>query len=236
MKIHRFLIKADLTREEILITDTAVVDQTRKVLRLKIGERIGLFDGEGNEVLAEILAVEPRSINVRLVKSNFRKENNERIVALYCSILKKSNFELVVQKATEVGVSRIIPIVTKRTVKLNLKIERLAKIATEAAEQSGRRFVSEIKEITQFAEAVEYSSRKDINILFEENGDPLKFSDKQLSNREKHVGIWIGPEGGWADEEIVLARKFSFKIVSLGHFTMRAETAAIIAAYLSVQS
>jgi 16S rRNA (uracil1498-N3)-methyltransferase len=152
----------------------------------------------------------------------------EKKVTLFCAVLKKENFELVVQKATECGVSKIIPIITARTVKTGLNLERLQKIAREASEQSGRSTVPEISEPISFDESLEMTRQNDLKILFDISG---KFLGKTSKNSP---AIWIGPEGGWTPEEIKKATQNNFKIASLGPNTLRAETAAIVATYMLI--
>ncbi len=165
-------------------------------------------------------------------------ESSVRAV-LYCAMLKRENFELVVQKATECGVAEIVPIVTARTVKLGLKIDRLQKIAREAAEQSGRGIVPEIFDPMSLKESIVHAKQNNANILFEPSGShflgtlvPFRLdATKVAMNR----GLFIGPEGGWTDDEVDQMRGAGYHVVSLGPRVLRAETAAIVAVfYLSL--
>jgi 16S rRNA (uracil1498-N3)-methyltransferase len=136
-----------------------------------------------------------------------------------------------VQKAVEAGVHRVIPVVTARTVKLGLKIDRLAKIAQEAAEQGGRGIVPEISEPIKFKYAIKLAAEHDVNYFFDAEGE--EYSRPKLLSAT--VGVWIGPEGGWEDFEIEAARQSNFVIASLGKLVLRAETAATVAVYLSTR-
>jgi 16S rRNA (uracil1498-N3)-methyltransferase len=150
---------------------------------------------------------------------------------LYCAVLKKENFELVVQKATEIGVAKIVPVITERTVKLGINMERLHKIIVEACEQSGRGFLPEIVEPMKLEFALKGAESNDANLFFHFSKTKISASDK-ISGQ---VGLFVGPEGGWSDEEVNLAKDHNCKIVSFGDNVFRAETAAIIASYLGVK-
>ena len=229
MKTHRFIGDFSLKTGSLNIKDKDFLNQFRNVLKLKVGEKIILGDGKGNEGAAEIKEYGKDFVKVEI--SEIKKNHNEPEIQaiLYCAILKKENFELVVQKATEVGVTSIVPIISARTVKLNLRMDRLDKIAKEAAEQSGRGIVPVIHEPISFKESVEVAKNNDLNTLFDISG--VSFSQLGRLNNQNKIGVWIGPEGGWEPQELELIRKSDFKIISLSKFTLRAETAVIVAAY-----
>jgi 16S rRNA (uracil1498-N3)-methyltransferase len=122
-----------------------------------------------------------------------------------------------------------VPIITERTIKLGLNQERLLKIVKEAAEQSGRGMVPEIVEPLKLAEAIIQAQENDVNFF-------CHFSKKRLNKlvSKGQIGLFIGPEGGWSDEEVKMAKKANFEVVSLGENVLRAETAAIVGSYLVV--
>ncbi len=227
MKIHRFIIPDNLKADELEIHDKEIVWQIKNVLRLKLGEKIIVGDGKSQEALAEITGIERSSVVLKVQSLQENDNESKNSVTLYCSVLKKENFELVVQKATEVGIKRIIPVISERTIKLGLNQERLEKIAKEAAEQSGRGMVPIILEPISFEKAVANASMTGNNFLFDSSGEHIK---ETSFNGES--AIFIGPEGGWTNIELSLAKNNGFIIVSLGKLTLRAETAAIVASYL----
>jgi|SRR3989344_1171475 len=227
MKLHRFIGGFDFTNKFIKISDQELLNQLRNVLRLKIGETIILNNGADNDALAIIRDSNKEFIEIEILEINKNQNEPQKEARLFCSILKKENFELVVQKATEVGVKQITPIICKRTIKLNLREDRLEKIIKEAAEQSSRGIIPILKATINFENAV-----KDLNnngILFDKSGE--RFNPLNLTSKIQN--IFIGPEGGWDTSELELARSLKFKIVSLSSLTFRAETAAIVASYLS---
>ncbi|RJQ14342.1 16S rRNA (uracil(1498)-N(3))-methyltransferase [Candidatus Parcubacteria bacterium] len=229
MKQHRFIGNFDLSENKINLSDRALIHQIKDVLRIGIGDKIVLADGNLNEALVEITNMVANRLSVEVISRN--KNNNESLkdVSLYCSILKRENFELVVQKTTEVGIKKIIPIITERTVKLNFNQGRLEKIIKEASEQSGRGIIPTLTQPVKFEDSLKESEENKANILFHEEGD--FFSQKNLDRFSK-IGIWIGPEGGWTTKEIKKAQENKFLVFGLGKLTLRAETAAIVASYL----
>lgn len=226
-KLQRFIKNIDLSERNIRIEDPDLLNQIKNVFRLGIGDRIIIADGKGVEGTCEIKGISKGGIDIVVLEvARNLISNNEPV--LYCAILKKENFEFVVQKAIECGIGKIIPIITDRTVKLNLNFERLNKIAKEAAEQSGRADMVEIYPPIKFEEAIK-TANSNLNIFFDIKGEPIM---EILRKKSESVAAWIGPEGGWSASEMDLAQKHNFKIASLGKTTLRGETAAIVASYL----
>lgn len=235
MATHRFIYKINLDKPHTRISDSILAKQLRSILRLKVGQKIQICDGEGNEAITEITKLTKKFVDIKILDRSRNENEPAKHIILYCSILKRSNFELVVQKTTEVGVSEIFPLLCKRTIKKNVRNDRLEKIIKEAAEQSGRGILPKLHKVQSFEEVMPSSKQNDVNLLFDQNGKPLFNEFKDITseiNHNKKIGIFIGPEGGWEDSEIKLANENKFKIISLGKLTLRAETAAIIASYL----
>ena len=234
MGLHRFIGEYNLNRKHIKVYDKSVVKQIRKVLRLNLGDKVIFCDGRGNEALSEIIGFIKDGIEFKVIKKAEKKMGSGSEVFLFCSILKRDRFELVVQKATEIGVSMIIPMLCKRTVKKNVKYERLEKIIREAAEQSGRSELPRLEEVMTFDEATNVIKNVAANFLLDMTGDSNKASVKE--KKEVSLGVWVGPEGGWEKSELEKAESLNFEIVNLGKSVLRSETAAIIASYLGVNS
>ena len=231
MKIHRFIEDYDFTQPRITITDSDVVRQIKNVLKLKKGELVILCNGRMEEAQARIVAVGLGGVEVEVIKLQRNMGEPQIETILFCAILKKENFDLVVQKATEVGVTEIFPVVSLRTVKTGVNRDRLERIAREAAEQCGRGIVPLIHEEVDFKEALRIAAPNHANYFFE-LGAPLFDKGVLKMKGVNRVGVFIGTEGGWDESEVELARKNYFHLASLGPLTMRAETAAVIATYL----
>ncbi len=232
MRLHRFIGDFNLSKDKLTISDKDLVNQIKSVLRLKVGDEIRLEDGKEKSALAEIMSITKTGIEVDVSEVSENKNELPIYGTLYCSILKRENFELVAQKATEIGIKEIVPIISSRTIKLSLKEDRLEKIIKEAAEQSGRGIVPILNKPMKFDDALLHSRGNDLNFFFHPGGEPLK----EIQHEFKKVGIFVGPEGGWDEAEEKVVADLStgaghYKIANLGPLTLRAETAAIVATY-----
>ena len=214
----------------------------RDVLRLQRGDQIYVFDGEGKEFHCAIedSGREFAQLNV-LAEVQPAKLESPLDLTLAVALLKGEKFDLVVQKATELGVRRILPIITERAdVRLrdageaNKRVIRWQRIALEAAKQSGRARVLEVSAPRTFESLLESFSAEasvsvSLNVLFSErDGRGLTAAISQQEVAGHPVVALVGSEGGWTDEEMGLARQAGWKIVTLGGRTLRAETAAIV--------
>jgi 16S rRNA (uracil1498-N3)-methyltransferase len=233
MKIHRFIGNFDLSKNEVEITNPENIKQIKDVLRMKKGGVIILSNGKGNSAEVTLVEISANKItgivNEKISARTTLAET--RIVNLYLAILKKENFELAAQKAVECGVSTITPIITERTIKTGLNIPRLEKIIREASEQSGRDIVPTLSSVLKLEDALSDGNKSDEKIIFHLGGANLH---KGGGNASALVSIFIGPEGGWTEKEIALAKNSGYTIASLGPLTLRGETAAIVATYLAV--
>jgi len=231
MRLNRFFINENLKVGNITVSDMDFINQAKNVLRLKTNDKLILGDGNSNEAVAEIVNLNKEFAELKILETCKNKNESENYAHLYCSVLKKENFEWAVQKAVEVGVKEITPTITARTVKLGLNRERLEKIIKEAAEQSGRGVLPKLNEAIIFDEAIKSSKENGLNLFFQA-GYPLL--GHSMSKFEK-IGVFVGPEGGWTEEEIKKAQSSNeFTIVGLGKTILRAETAAVIASYQAV--
>lgn len=230
MKLHRFIGNFDFSKKEVEIANPENIKQIKDVLRLQIGEKIILSDGKGNEAEVTITSLSKNKIIGELKKIE-RKKEMTRKVSLYLAILKKENFELATQKAVECGVSNITPIVTERTIKTGLNIARLEKIILEASEQSGRSIVPTLSPILNFKDALTAGKDSEEKIIFHvDQKNNLYSPNKKVEN----INIFIGPEGGFTEKEINLAKENGYTVASLGPLTLRGETAGIVASYRAV--
>jgi len=229
MRLHRFIGDFDFSTKEVEIQKLENIKQIKGVLRLKVGDHLVLYNGSGNQGEFKISQIEKSKITCELL--NILPENKpERKVRLYLAILKKTNFELAVQKAVECGVSEIIPVLNERTIKTKISISRLKKVIHEASEQCGRTDVPVLKEKMKWKDALEIAKHSDETIIFDEDGKEYTPKKGAIT-----VSIFIGPEGGYTENEIALAKAKDFEQTSLGPLVLRGETAAIIATYRAVQ-
>lgn len=217
---------------EVEITNLESIKQIKTVLRLQIGDKIILSDGRGTsaEVILSSMSNEVVTGTIEKVE---KSPEIKRKVNLYLAILKKENFELAVQKAVECGVSRIIPVVTERTVKTGLNFERLEKIILEASEQCGRGIVPNLFPILPFKDAILEGSQAEEKIIFDIPDDE-QTKPYSPNKNSSEITIFIGPEGGFTEKEVELAKNSGYTVASLGELTLRGETAAIVATYRAV--
>lgn len=232
MKLHRFIGDFDLAGKTVELTDREFLNQLRNVLRLKSGDKIILCDGQGHDALASITQLKTDRIQVAIESVEKVDREPARHVILYCALLKRENFELVAQKATEIGVKEIVPLVTQRTVKLNVNNARVNKIIREAAEQSGRGTVPTLHPAVTFSDALEHLTEEVMPIFFHGEGKPWS---GLFAASASSIAAFIGPEGGWNEEEVKAAEAKGLRFAHVGSLTLRGETAAIIASYLCCQ-
>lgn len=245
MRIHRFFIPQILPREgEFVVADKNLLNQWRKVLRMEVDDTLIAFDGSGDEVLCEVRALDAKSATL-FVKEYRAGLTPARNVTLFMSLIKRDHFELVLEKATELGVSRIVPVEVARSEKKGLNRERSEKILREAAEQSGRATVPVLDDTMRLSDVFqkyqmsvvafdprgEKNAREYFNTL---NGTaphqiPDLMHDSPSPGLGAGIGILIGPEGGFTEDELALFFARSIPIVTTGPTILRAETAAIVA-------
>lgn len=229
MRLHRFFTDADFSHAAVntavAVHDLPLAHQLKNVLRARIGDPIELFDRQGFQITGTLESIVKETITVA-VSISTKPNAVTKKVTLYLAMLKRENFELAVQKATEVGVTAIVPLLTARTIKTGWKRERIEKIAIEASEQSGRMTIPTISEPMAFADAM--NAHHDTKLFLDFDGTAF---DHAMIEKKNDIALFVGPEGGWTDEERLLAEKNNCTKTTIGPRTLRAETAAIIASY-----
>lgn len=214
----------------------------REVLRLKVGDEVYVFNGEGKEFRCRVEETRRDAAHLMVMgEVEVAHPESPLQLTLAVALLKAQKFDLVIQKAIELGVSGVVPVITTRAdVRLRdesdvtKRMLRWQRIALEAAKQSGRGVVPVISEPVAFdafiREAVRPGSRR---LLFSErDGQPLTETKELLAVKGLPLLGLVGSEGGWTDEELAVAREAGWTIVTLGGRTLRAETAAIAVAVL----
>jgi 16S rRNA (uracil1498-N3)-methyltransferase len=228
-----------MTRRRFHAPPTAFTSQTvtlaadearhlRDVLRLKPGDEVYVFDGRGHEFRCTVSNTKRDSAELRIdAEVEPAKPESQLQLNLGVALLKGEKFDFVVQKATELGVTKMTPLIT-RYADIHLRdaadatkrVARWQRIALEAAKQSGRAFVPEISPPVTFETALEIEGA---GVMFSERGGEALDSLTAASS----ITALVGSEGGWSDEELDAARAREFHIVTLGGRILRAETAAI---------
>lgn len=204
-----------------------------KSLRMRIGEELTLVTPSLQEHLCRITSFQPEGVEVEVVSTKPCDREADVEVTLYQSLTKGDKMDMIVQKSVELGVSRIVPVLTIRCVSrpdeksIKKKIERWQKIALGAAQQSCRGIVPLVDDVMSFEEALKDSIQKDASIIFYEGGgESLKtFTDKS----HKSFGIFVGCEGGFDISEVEKAKEGGVSPATLGKRILRAETAPLAA-------
>jgi 16S rRNA (uracil1498-N3)-methyltransferase len=208
----------------------------RETLRLKAGDEVYVFDGEGKEFQCTIEESRRNSARLSVVKEvAATRQESPLDLTLAVALLKGEKFDLVVQKATELGVTQIVPVITKLAdIRLReqsdaaKRVARWQRIAMEAAKQSGRAVVPTVLEPQSFDAMIQASSNSTVRLMFtERDGQSFVETREQLSANVAAITALIGSEGGWTDQELEMARDAGWFLVTLGGRTLRAETAGI---------
>jgi len=238
MKIHRFHVSEPLptpsgsTTSPFFLLSPELYTQMYRVLRLKLGETVILFNGDGLEYVSNIVSY-PKKNTVEFSVSEIKPSliGLKKDLTVFFSLIKKDNIELILQKGTELGVTHFVPVLSARSEKKGINLKRAEKIIIEATEQCGRNTPPTIQDVvnlekifTDLHDTVKYPPPN--IIVFEKGHESL---NQEIFNKTDVIGILIGPEGGWTPEEIAFfeTKKATFR--SLGQTTLRAETAVIVA-------
>lgn len=207
------------------------------VLRCAAGDRLDVIDGRGRAYAAEVVRISGKDVFIAIAGEKPAPPEPALPLILCQGILKGEKMDLVVQKATELGITEIVPLVTERSiVRETRKVRRWAAIAEEAAEQCGRAVIPRIHEPAAFADVLRNAARSEGTrglIFWEQGGLPLRAALSRLSySVDAPLPLFVGPEGGFSAEEVREAQAHGAAAVTLGGRILRAETAAIAAVAL----
>lgn len=234
---HFFVPHNQVEESRIVVTGTDV-NHMRHALRMKPGEEITVSDGNNLKYLCRIREYETCGEERAILDIIRREENDTELpsrIYLFQGLPKQDKMEVIVQKAVELGVYKIIPVAMRRSVvklsgtKAEKKIGRWQEIAKSAAKQSGRGIVPEVGEIVSWEAALEAVKELDVLLLPYELAEGMNGTRKVLGaiHRGQSVGIFVGPEGGFEKEEVEAAREAGAEVITLGKRILRTETAGI---------
>lgn len=251
--MHRFFVSPSALQGTHVALRGDVAHQVHSVLRMRPGERVVVLDDSGWEYEVELTRV-GRDAALGTILDRRPAAGEPRIrITLYQSLLKRDNLEWVLQKCTEIGVAEFVPVVSRRTIVNNPadvkagKLERWRRIIAEAAEQSRRGRLPVLHEALTFEEAITNvgarlalappTGKFDLALIPWEKEQSAGLHASLAAMKPGHrdpvsLALFIGPEGGFAEEEIALAREHGALAVTLGPRILRAETAAVVAVSL----
>lgn len=220
----------ELNNEDLVYLDKEESAHTIKVLRKKAGDRIHITNGKGDLFIGEIAEPDFHKTGIRIIGKTDSKAS--RPYKLHIAIAPTKNidrFEWFLEKATEIGIDEISPIITKRSERTVIKPERLEKLIISALKQSNQTILPVLNPLKKFEEIIKNSDNNFRNFIAHCEDDPKKNQLKEQLNNHNKFLILIGPEGDFTKEEIDLAHDNHFLSVSLGDTRLRTETAGIVA-------
>jgi 16S rRNA (uracil1498-N3)-methyltransferase len=229
----RFYVPHPQIEDGILRVEGDEVRHIRKVLRLRAGDALSIFDGSGKEYEGTIVKEGSASVSIR-VQTIFPSQRESDLEIIFAqSLLKGEKMDYLIQKATELGVKRIVPFISSRSIPSLEKKKRIdrhrrwEKIAIGASKQCGRGIVPMIDPLQEYPQILQSVPRETLRlILWEEGGKRLKEVLKKLE-QETAVFFLVGPEGGLTKEEVEQATRVDFIPITLGERVLRSETAGL---------
>ncbi len=233
--MHRFFVDSINETSDNIIIYGDDVNHIKNVLRLKSGDEVLVGDGNGMDYQCRIEEISQDMVTASIVDVFKNAAELPVKITLFQGMPKSDKLELIIQKAVELGAYEIVPVLTKRTVvkiddkKAGKKIERYNGIAESAGKQSGRGIIPEVKPFMTFKQAIEYAKTLDMNLIPYEEAKGIEYSREVIKDikDKKSLGIFIGPEGGFAKEEVDMAVAMGAKCITLGNRILRTETAGL---------
>ncbi len=233
--MHHFFTEPQNIRENSIFIDGKDVNHMKNVLRIKSGEKVKISDGRGMEYECELDHYDVECAVLKILNSFKSTSELPSKIYLFQGLPKNDKMEFIIQKAAELGVYKVIPVATKRAVvklddkKAAKKVERWNAIALSAAKQSGRSVIPEVDNVLSFTQAMEYARDMDVVLIPYELADGMTKTKEIISaiKEGQKIAIFIGPEGGFEEEEVKMAEKFGAHSITLGKRILRTETAGI---------
>ncbi len=234
MALPFFYINEYDAAQKQIVLDEDTSKHIVQVLRMKTGEQLNLTDGKGNLLTCEITDDHKKHCTV-VVKATRHREQGTRMATIAISLLKNSNrFEWFLEKATEIGVSEIIPLICERTEKEKFRQGRMQCIVISAMLQSQQTWLPVLYEPIQFDKWITNSFANCTKFIAHcIDNEKMELANQQIGTSANRL-ILIGPEGDFTPKEIELALQHEFVPVSLGETRLRTETAGVVAATLLV--
>ena len=233
--MQHFFVSPEQVKKEKIYVEGSDVNHMKNVLRMKNGEELTVNDGEGCQYLCAVEAYEGDMAVLRILEKKQDESELASKIYLFQGLPKQDKMELIVQKAVELGAYQVIPVATKRAVvkldakKAKKKVERWQQIAVSAAKQAGRGIIPAVGEVCTYAQALKMAGELDVILIPYELAEGMKETKKIISDIKpgQSVGIFIGPEGGFEEEEVERAVEAGAKPVTLGKRILRTETAGL---------
>lgn len=234
--MYRFYVSADQLAEKEVFISGGDVNHIKNVLRLEVGEWIVACDGNGTDYVSRIQSICSDEVVASIEKVQPTGTELPVRITLFQGMPKKDKLELIIQKAVELGACEIVPVMTKRTVvklseekKINKRLERWQSIAYAAAKQCDRGIIPTVHKPVSYEEALAMADQLDYNVIPYELQTGMEEARKIVDQacKQRSLGIFIGPEGGFEPEEVERAMTSNIHPMTLGKRILRTETAGM---------
>lgn len=238
--MHRFFLSPEQIEGNQVIFPGDISHQIARVLRLGVKDNLIVLDNLGKEYLVQLAEVHPDKCRAAILEVKSHQEISKCLVFLFISMTQREKFEWILQKGTEIGISEFFPVITSRTLvqsadQWRKKTERMERIIREAAEQSGSIQLPVLHNPLAYQDSLNCAAKfSDVSIILWENenkqGMKEYLRERQFPGVPAKIAVFIGPEGGYSEDEIDQAIIAGIQPVTLGRKILRMETAAILAA------
>ena len=234
--MYRFYVSADQLAEKEVFISGGDVNHIKNVLRLEVGDWIVACDGNGTDYVSRIQSICSDEVVASIEKVQPTGTELPVRITLFQGMPKKDKLELIIQKAVELGACEIVPVMTKRTVvklseekKINKRLERRQSIAYAAAKQCDRGIIPTVHKPVSYEEALAMADQLDYNVIPYELQTGMEEARKIVDQacKQRSLGIFIGPEGGFEPEEVERAMTRNIHPMTLGKRILRTETAGM---------
>ena len=234
--MYRFYVSADQLAEKEVFISGGDVNHIKNVLRLEVGDWIVACDGNGTDYVSRIQSICSDEVVASIEKVQPTGTELPVRITLFQGMPKKDKLELIIQKAVELGACEIVPVMTKRTVvklseekKINKRLERWQSIAYAAAKQCDRGIIPTVHKPVSYDEALAMADQLDYNVIPYELQTGMEEARKIVDQacKQRSLGIFIGPEGGFEPEEVERAMTRNIHPMTLGKRILRTETAGM---------
>ncbi|HHW66696.1 MAG: rRNA (uracil1498-N3)-methyltransferase [Epulopiscium sp.] len=230
----RFFVNPEQIQADNIVIYGDDVKHISKVLRLKSGDKITICNRQGTDYECIIKSIGKENINAEILSYHLSETEPNVKITLFQALTKSDKMDLIIQKAVEVGIHKIVPVITERTVikiedekRQSTKLTRWQKISESAAKQSQRGIVPEVTPIVTLKEAIHTTEKMDLKVIAYEKETHNHLRNILRDFDGETVGIFIGPEGGFDESEIDIAREHGIIPITLGKRILRTETAGL---------
>ena len=234
--MHHFFVEPSQIQGNHIFIDGPDVNHIRNVLRMNPGEEVNVTDGSGEKVYrCAIASIGEDKVELNIMWAQEKGMELPSKIYLFQGLPKSDKMELIIQKAVELGVYEIIPMATARAVvkldqkKAAAKVKRWQAISESAAKQSKRLLIPEVKEPVKFSEALKLASDLDVRLIPYELAEGMDGTRRIIQSVKpgQSVAVFIGPEGGFEEAEVELAKEAGFQAITFGRRILRTETAGM---------